>query len=770
MYATTLSCTTPLLGERRKAPPPISWWLVAGGLILVFLLCNYPLLSGREALIWDAEDLFAPAYTLVADHARAGRFVLWDPWIAAGAPDYAEPELGATSPIQFFLGAVTGGTESGFRLYFLLIWLLGPLGIVLLGRHFRAAPWLVFVVATGFAFCGFYTGHAQHVSSIYSFSLFLWALWRFDVALAARRWWPAVQSGSLWGLSALGGYPELVILTAGFLFIWALARCSVRFPGTIADRPAEVRSGAPALRRALASLAIVAVVGTVVLLPSYVAFFAEGHGYSDRVGPRSRQESVMSNATPASAFLTFSSTYLTNLRMPDYHNFALWPKSDVSLTNIYLGSLIPIMAVFAIICRPRSPAHWFLVGITAFCFACAVGGQLPLRGWLYHLLPPTRYFRNPSLFRQYGMFSIALLALWASDDLLLAVRQPLSRAWKYLTVTAGVLTVAAALAYFSIVSLVNNRGELFPRATRDSALIWVSAFAAVLVCWIAPRTRTLFPAVLVMLAIGHAFLTIRLARPTMSSSRSTREVWTKIDAAHTRRLDVGLHRQIAPPLWIGAFANNENLPLKIPTFFNYETMTNRFQEDFRNQPVLLAMSTGEDRIWFSQVAATVSPTDPLYAAFVRRSNQLGVPVVVAHPRAEMADIRLHNERIPNDAAELNVIEHLPPAQRVPARVLRYTPNHLDLQVNCPTPGWLLVTDRWANGWKATVNGTPAEVLGADFIFRAVKTNAGSNVVKFSYRPAGWPWLLAISWGLLAAVLVGTAIQLVGPSAEAAAGD
>lgn len=752
---------------------PISWCVVAAGLILVFLLGNYPLLSGREALIWDAEDLFAPAYTLIADHARAGRFVLWDPWIAGGAPDYAEPELGATSPIQFGLGALTGGTEFGFRLYFLLIWLLGPLGLVLLARHFMTAPWLAFVVAAGFAFCGFYTGHAQHVSSIYTFSLFPWVLWRFDVALVTRRWWPAVQSGSLWGLSALGGYPELVILTAGFLFVWTLARCTVRFPCTIADRPTELTYGAAALRHGLASLAIVAVVGTVVLLPSYVAFFAEGHGYSDRVGPRSRGEAVMSNATPASAFLTFSSTYLTNLRMPECHNLSLWPKSDVSLTNIYLGSLIPILAVFVIIYRPRSPAYWFLVGITTLCFACAVGGQLPLRGWLYDFLPPTRYFRNPSLFRQYGMFSIALLALWASDDLRLAMRQFPSRAWKYLTVTSGVLTVAAALAYFYIVSHVDNSGELFPQATRDSALIWVSAFVAALVCWIFPRSRKLFPEILVVLAIGHAFLTIRLARPTMSSSRSTRAVWTKIDAAHTQRLYLapgGLRRQIAPPLWIGAFANNENLPLKIPTFFNYETMSNRLQEDFLHQPVLLAMSTGEDRIWFSQVAATVSPTDALYAAFVMRSNQLGLPVVVVHPRAEMIDLRLHNERTPNDAAELNAIEHLPPAQRVSARVLRYTPNHLDLQVNCPAPGWLLVTDRWAHGWQATVNGKTAVLFGADFIFRAVRTDAGSNVVKFSYRPAGWPWLLAISWGLLTAVLLGTAIQLAGPSTHTATGD
>jgi hypothetical protein len=110
-------------------------------------------------------------------------------------------------------------------------------------------------------------------------------------------------------------------------------------------------------------------------------------------------------------------------------------------------------------------------------------------------------------------------------------------------------------------------------------------------------------------------------------------------------------------------------------------------------PLLLDASTGPDRVWFSPVAAPAPPTDKLYTAFVRRSRELGAPVIVLHPRAEMPQLRSRGRATPNDETQVNVIEHLPAAQRLVPRVLRYTPNHLDLEVNSPAEGWLLVTDR-----------------------------------------------------------------------------
>src|SRR5579884_2184455 len=115
-----------------------SWAFAAFALLSVLLLVNFRLLIGSAAPRWDADDLFVPYFTLTGDHARAGEFVLWDPWTSGGTPVVAEPEFGTFSPVTVIVSILTGGSETGFRVYWLLIWFLGPLGLLALARHLRA--------------------------------------------------------------------------------------------------------------------------------------------------------------------------------------------------------------------------------------------------------------------------------------------------------------------------------------------------------------------------------------------------------------------------------------------------------------------------------------------------------------------------------------------------------------------------------------------------------------------------------------------------------
>jgi hypothetical protein len=43
-----------------------------------------------------------------------------------------------------------------------------------LARHLGAPRWGAFLVALGYAFCGFYTAHAEHTTVLYSFSFVPW--------------------------------------------------------------------------------------------------------------------------------------------------------------------------------------------------------------------------------------------------------------------------------------------------------------------------------------------------------------------------------------------------------------------------------------------------------------------------------------------------------------------------------------------------------------------------------------------------------------------
>ncbi|MEZ6188752.1 MAG: YfhO family protein [Planctomycetota bacterium] len=87
-----------------------------------------------------------------------------------------------------------------------------------------------------------------------------------------------------------------------------------------------------------------------------------------------------------------------------------------------------------------------------------------------------------------------------------------------------------------------------------------------------------------------------------------------------------------------------------------------------------------------------------------------------------------------------------PPRRVEAqvRLLAATPDALELEVDTPHPGVLVVREAFARGWSAEVDGAPAPVLAADAMFRGVELEAGRHRVQLRYRVPGWRLGLALS--------------------------
>jgi len=70
----------------------------------------------------------------------------------------------------------------------------------------------------------------------------------------------------------------------------------------------------------------------------------------------------------------------------------------------------------------------------------------------------------------------------------------------------------------------------------------------------------------------------------------------------------------------------------------------------------------------------------------------------------------------------------------------------ELAVNLSRPGLLVVTDAWAPGWRAAVDGMDAPLLRVAGSFRGVALTPGEHAVVLSYRPRGW--VLGLWLGLL----------------------
>lgn len=63
-------------------------------------------------------------------------------------------------------------------------------------------------------------------------------------------------------------------------------------------------------------------------------------------------------------------------------------------------------------------------------------------------------------------------------------------------------------------------------------------------------------------------------------------------------------------------------------------------------------------------------------------------------------------------------------------------NSLSLRLQAPRAGLLYLAESYYDGWSAKVNGQPADILPANYAFRAIPVPAGAAHIELSYLPVG----------------------------------
>ena len=77
-----------------------------------------------------------------------------------------------------------------------------------------------------------------------------------------------------------------------------------------------------------------------------------------------------------------------------------------------------------------------------------------------------------------------------------------------------------------------------------------------------------------------------------------------------------------------------------------------------------------------------------------------------------------------------------PGFRGSARIAAFRPDRVRLEAETSGPGYVVLLDTHSRGWRATVDGQPAEVLRANLTFRAVRVAEGRHSIEMVYRPPG----------------------------------
>lgn len=82
------------------------------------------------------------------------------------------------------------------------------------------------------------------------------------------------------------------------------------------------------------------------------------------------------------------------------------------------------------------------------------------------------------------------------------------------------------------------------------------------------------------------------------------------------------------------------------------------------------------------------------------------------------------------------------------------------RVEAEAPQFVVVTDSWYPGWRATVDGEPARLYRANSSFMAVAVPAGRHEVRLEYRPEALVWLTWLGVAVEVALLLVCAAGLL----------
>jgi hypothetical protein len=207
---------------------------------------------------------------------------------------------------------------------------------------------------------------------------------------------------------------------------------------------------------------------------------------------------------------------------------------------------------------------------------------------------------------------------------------------------------------------------------------------------------------------------------------------------------------------------------------------NRFFGALNDDPARLWFLAGVKNAVFPRSAFPGVQSDPAIKANIDHVDGYTLaptisPDVPSHALVQLRDYLAKatfvpsSEIIPSDAAQLARLKdpkwdpratvllsansmpawlnrRLTPPSAYPAKaqvdLTAYDSHHIEFDVQAPAPGFVLINDAYDPDWEVHIDGWPAPLLRADYLFRALAVPPGPSHVTLDYvahyRVAGWP--------------------------------
>lgn len=751
-------------------------WSVAAILVLFWAALNWPWLSGKLTIPWDAQAHFQPQLQFLAGSLARGQAPFWNPYVFAGHPQIADPQSLVFSPPHLLAALIfPNPTPLVGDAVILAMLLAGAFALVGLFRDRNWAPAGAITAALVFAFGASAAWRIQHIGQVMSLSWFVITLWLMSRALARR------SAG--WGL--LAGF------SAGFLI---LGRDQVAMLGcyTLAGLviAAWLQSGGVwrAIRASLKPLAAMSLgavlVAALPILLTLMMAEQSNRPAIDLAGagkgslhPASLLTLVVSNLFGAAGPLENFWGQPSPVWNERFGDVDLYLARNMSVA--YLG-MIPLLAILGVgVMRGRAadPQIRSITVAALLLLAYALGRYTPLFGLIHAVLPGVGFFRRPAdaLFN-FGAVA-AILAGYCVHAFVTDPRGRGERARWVLTV----LGIAASLAAAWLLAGSAGRTNV---AIAPLAIALIVLTLSLIALWFlrqAHRNAPVAGALVVAAVLGVDLAVSNGPSESTGLPSAMYDVLRPATANETiARLKAGLAANAAPD-------RRDRVELAGVDFhWPNASITHRLDNTLGYNPLRLgdysrATGAGDhvalpDQRRFSPLMPGYSSllSDMLGLRFIATRGELTaidrdarLPEIARTPEARIYEnggalprvLLVHGARPVNidnalttgawppgfDPRRTVLLASDPPARTCAApagerpqanalRITDYENNRVVIEVQATDCGFLVLNDAWHRWWTATVDGAPAPVLRANVIFRAVQVPAGASRVEFRFRP------------------------------------
>lgn len=692
-------------------------------LFLIVVLFNWKLVLTDQYTWLEGSDTayqILPWFQFQMSEWHRFRFPLWEPYGWGGQPLLAQGQPGAAYPLNWLLFLVPsrGGwiRQDALHWYYVLIHYLAALAAYALCRDLGRARRASVLGACLYALGG-YVGNTMWPQmlngAVWTPLVFLFL---FRAARGERPWASSLLSGFFLGVGWLAGHHQmnlLVSLAAASLWLWWIAQGAAP-RGTL-------------LRRAVAWLAIAVSASAFQTLPLAEYGQRAVRWVGSPEDPVSQDQKVPYTVHEQYALTPVS---LVGIVVPNVE------KRSPPYTGLAGFALALLGAALA--WRASREARW-LAAVALGGVFYSLGPNSLLHGVLYALVPLVDKARVAGAGTLLLALGLAPLAAFGLD----AVADPRSfrltaRVGWGLAGVGAVLTVAALMLF-----TLRVETEIGPRLLVPALAAF--GLAAVLAAW---RSGALSAAAgsvvltgLVLFELANVTNYELPNRYVAEQNRYLRPLsqhgdlvnWVKAQGAAYR---IDYDDQAIPynlPNWWGLEALKQYSASVPENIWRMDLFSPRGQDFFGVRYYFGASPNraGQREVFRGASGLKVFENPTAYP----RVWSVHRTAVVNNPAAAIANAELDPLRTAFTAGPpLPELGDCPAAGRDQVQMPLHAPNYVRIEARLVCRGLVVLTDTHYPGWRATVDGRPAQIYEVYGGVRAVLAEAGEHVIEMRFRP------------------------------------